>query len=191
MNIHYGRVGTKLREFFGRSCVVGGQKSYIFAYFVPPTEKSEGWNWVLHPEVRDALRELHCFDEELLGDSNAEVAIIAAQEGTSVQRLTTHRHRESSLRLAKLQAARAANPAGRLVCEVPNCGFDFQARYGTLGAGYAEVHHLIPLSAANEAVTTTLNDLAVVCSNCHRMIHRGGACRTLTELLQFAASSDA
>jgi 5-methylcytosine-specific restriction protein A len=57
------------------------------------------------------------------------------------------------------------------------CGFDFAKRYGVLGEHYIECHHLQPLSARVQLETTgevesTINDVAVVCSNCHRMIHR-------------------
>ncbi|MDG2535249.1 HNH endonuclease [Sphingomonas sp. HITSZ_GF] len=53
------------------------------------------------------------------------------------------------------------------------CGFDFEAAYGEWGAGFCEVHHLSPLGKAENArLTNPLYDLAVVCANCHRMIHR-------------------
>ena len=59
-----------------------------------------------------------------------------------------------------------------LHCQV--CGFDFEATYGTWGKGFAEVHHVIPLHSykGDKTVTNPKNDLAVVCSNCHKMIHR-------------------
>ncbi|PRH85456.1 hypothetical protein C5L14_20925 [Labrys okinawensis] len=54
------------------------------------------------------------------------------------------------------------------------CGFDFEAVYGSWGAGFCEVHHLSPLGEAESKprLTNPLYDLAVVCANCHRMIHR-------------------
>jgi 5-methylcytosine-specific restriction enzyme A len=55
------------------------------------------------------------------------------------------------------------------------CGFDFQEAYGSWGAGFCEVHHLSPLGEQTEGrlrLTNPLHDLAVVCANCHRMIHR-------------------
>lgn len=58
-------------------------------------------------------------------------------------------------------------------CQV--CGFDFAECYGPIGERYIECHHLNPLSERDEAETvlvTTIADLAVLCSNCHRMIHR-------------------
>ncbi len=57
------------------------------------------------------------------------------------------------------------------VCQV--CGFDFARRYGPLGQSYIECHHLNPLSdRAGDALVTRLEDVRVVCSNCHRMIHK-------------------
>lgn len=71
--------------------------------------------------------------------------------------------------------ARAAKERYGYVCQI--CGFDFAQRYEELGAGYIEAHHLNPLSE-RDATTWTENlivstdDVRVVCSNCHRMIHR-------------------
>ena len=48
---------------------------------------------------------------------------------------------------------------------------------------YAQVHHLQPLSDRTMPGKTSLDDLAVVCANCHVMIHRGGNCRALTNLI--------
>jgi hypothetical protein len=44
-------------------------------------------------------------------------------------------------------------------------------RYGVHGADYIECHHRIPLHVTGET-QTRLADLALLCSNCHRMIHR-------------------
>lgn len=53
------------------------------------------------------------------------------------------------------------------------CGFDFEKFYGARGKDYIEVHHVVPLSSRNEEVEVNpATDLIVVCSNCHRMIHR-------------------
>jgi 5-methylcytosine-specific restriction enzyme A len=45
--------------------------------------------------------------------------------------------------------------------------------YGELGRGHAECHHTLPLSEAAFVRKTRLRDLAIVCANCHRMLHRG------------------
>lgn len=53
------------------------------------------------------------------------------------------------------------------------CGWDFELAYGSWGAGYAEVHHLTPLGHDSAIRKTDAQcDLAVLCANCHRMVHR-------------------
>lgn len=55
------------------------------------------------------------------------------------------------------------------------CGFSFGDRYGELGKGFIEAHHLKPLSSLAEGVAVAYDvatDFAVLCANCHRMIHR-------------------
>lgn len=108
---------------------------------------------------------------------------VSALEGEQRRRYTIHRTREWSLRDARIEQAKRSHPEGRLCCEVPGCGFDFERRYGALGKDYAQVHHKLPLAETNELVRTRLDDLAVVCANCHQMIHRGGLCRPLEGLI--------
>lgn len=53
------------------------------------------------------------------------------------------------------------------------CGFNFEEKYGELGKGFIEVHHVVPLAYLGEEITVNpKTDLVCVCSNCHRMIHR-------------------
>ncbi len=59
---------------------------------------------------------------------------------------------------------------GHLFCEI--CGFDFFKVYGELGNGFIEAHHNKPISEMNDNEKTNINDIIMVCSNCHSMIHR-------------------
>ena len=53
------------------------------------------------------------------------------------------------------------------------CGFDFQEKYGDRGSKFIEVHHLKPISSLEkETIVDHKTEMAVVCSNCHRMIRR-------------------
>lgn len=88
-------------------------------------------------------------------------------EGGVVMRLHKRYERDPKLVAAKRKAAAAA---GSLACEV--CGFDFEAAYGELGAGYIEVHHVKPVHTLKPGTTIKLDDLSLLCSNCHRMAHR-------------------
>jgi predicted HNH restriction endonuclease len=72
-----------------------------------------------------------------------------------------------------------------LSCQV--CSFNFETKYGKLGKDFIEVHHAKPLHENNFNPTSTnpKTDLNVVCSNCHRMLHRKkGITLTIDELRQ-------
>lgn len=85
-------------------------------------------------------------------------------EGRAITYFTTKYERNPKNR-------KAAIKIHGLRCKV--CGFDFQERYGILGEGFIEIHHVKPLSSLNEVVEINPEtDLRPVCSNCHRMIHR-------------------
>ena len=61
------------------------------------------------------------------------------------------------------------------VCQV--CSFDFEKTYGAVGRNYIDAHHLIPLSELKTGMDYTYSvarDFAVLCANCHRMIHKSG-----------------
>lgn len=53
------------------------------------------------------------------------------------------------------------------------CGFSFEDFYGKHGENYIQVHHLRSIASyGGEVQVSPEKDLAVVCSNCHSMIHR-------------------
>ncbi|MER5948270.1 HNH endonuclease [Streptomyces sp. NPDC001904] len=83
--------------------------------------------------------------------------------------MSRHRRRERNKGLRKKKIAAVLQRGGTLACEA--CGFDFEEVYGDRGSGYIECHHVVPLHEAGEG-RTKLNDLALICANCHRMIHR-------------------
>ena len=72
-------------------------------------------------------------------------------------------------KFGKKQAA-VLQETGKLQCEA--CGFNFAATYGDLGIGFAECHHRLPLASLGSRTGTRLGDLAILCANCHRMIHK-------------------
>jgi 5-methylcytosine-specific restriction protein A len=90
-----------------------------------------------------------------------------AAEGRVLTRL--HRIRERNRALVETRKARALAETGRLECEV--CDFDFASRYGERGHGFMEAHHTRPVHTLLPGDKTRLTDLALVCANCHRMIH--------------------
>jgi HNH endonuclease len=96
-------------------------------------------------------------------------------EGRRATRESTFLVRNREI-VAKVKARRIP-----LTCE--GCNLNFEEKYGTYGAGFIEAHHLYPLHA-REGVSkpTTINDFAMLCANCHRMVHRSRPCLTVVEL---------
>lgn len=68
-------------------------------------------------------------------------------------------------------------------CEI--CEFNFSGVYGAIGNEYIVIHHLDPIGSREHATMTRLEDLALVCDNCHRMLHRKSPPYTPEELKKF------
>lgn len=85
-------------------------------------------------------------------------------EGSKKKRFTNYYERDQKLRAAAVEHH-------GVVCKV--CGFDFEETYGECGKGYIEVHHLRPISTLGKQTKVNFkSDMTVLCSNCHRMVHR-------------------
>jgi hypothetical protein len=84
-----------------------------------------------------------------------------------------HRSLERNQRLVECAKRRAWERDRLLRCEA--CGFSFAETYRDIGDGFIEAHHTRPLAGKRSPTGTRVEDLALVCSNCHRMLHRGEA----------------
>jgi hypothetical protein len=70
-------------------------------------------------------------------------------------------------------------------CQV--CGFVFEEQFGSVARDFIEAHHLNPLSERSDQewtgdVRTSIDQIAVLCANCHRVAHRRRPAYTLEEL---------
>ncbi|WP_210213859.1 MULTISPECIES: HNH endonuclease [unclassified Mesorhizobium] len=101
-----------------------------------------------------------------------------AEEGRLLTIL--HQRRERNRKLVEARKQKALEETHDLRCEA--CDLSFGDRYGPHGDGFIEVHHLRPLHTLREGDKTALSDLALVCANCHRMIHRRKPWLSLTQL---------
>ena len=86
------------------------------------------------------------------------------------ERLKTHLIRERNPSVITLAKKRALAQSGVLRCAV--CGFNFEERYGEIGQGFIEGHHIKPVSQLLPGEETKVEDIILLCSNCHSMIHR-------------------
>ena len=126
----------------------------------------------LAPKSTNTIEPQHV---ELLRGSTEEYSISSNDpeesefpEGKELYRL--HRVHERNPHLAKQAKALALQRDGKLACRV--CGFDFFKTYGDVGKDFIECHHTIPVSELTDGMKTKLSDVILVCSNCHRMLHR-------------------
>lgn len=113
-------------------------------------------------------------------DEEPDDLLEEAPEGRLLTRV--HLWRERNRVLVESKKRWVLKHGGSLTCEV--CGFDFKTEYGDRGDGFIECHHTKPLEALEAGSKTHVRDLALVCSNCHRMIHRRRPWLTIDQLRQ-------
>ena len=87
---------------------------------------------------------------------------------------------ERSSKLAKKVKDQRLREKKDLCCEV--CGFSFKKFYGPLGIGFIEAHHTVPVSKFKGPRITRIEEIALVCSNCHRMLHRSTPLLSIPDL---------
>lgn len=86
------------------------------------------------------------------------------------RKIVVHTMIERNRTLATKAKAAFKNKHGTLFCEV--CGFNFADIYGDRGKEFIEAHHRTPIAKSKQVVKVQIKDLAMVCPNCHRMLHR-------------------
>jgi hypothetical protein len=108
--------------------------------------------------------------ERLWGLSAASALPAADTASEGERRLRAHYRRERSNALRDKKLADTRKLHGKYICAL--CGTGENSKYPSIfGQRIFEVHHLSPLSKAATPVRTTLDDLAVLCANCHRAVH--------------------
>ncbi len=130
---------------------------------------------VSEPRSGKALVTIHVDSDEAVLDLD-----YVATEGGGKWRM--HFARERNRTIVRQKKAQVLKDTGTLKCEC--CQFDFAKHYGTLGKGFCEVHHKKPLAKVpkNGLVKTAIDDLSIVCSNCHRMLHASGKLQTVQQI---------
>lgn len=128
--------------------------------------------------VADAIR---------VNSSSAELSLVTNLDADYIEEVSegqiltrVHIARERNKKIVNTKKNNVLVQMGKLECEV--CGFDFNTVYGEIGKGFAECHHVKPVSELKPGDTTKLDDLSILCANCHRMIHRSRPWKTVNEL---------
>ena len=114
-------------------------------------------------------------DDDILREAEADAA------GNSLEQAKRYRQH----RAIERQPAHSKKVKKQLGTRCMGCMFEMSELYGPIAAGFIEAHHLIPLSSLddNEVVLfDPKNDFAVLCPNCHRVIHRMDDCSDINRL---------
>lgn len=81
-----------------------------------------------------------------------------------------HKMRERNQKVIRKAKELLKNKYGKVCCQV--CGFNFSDVYGERGGDFIEAHHKKFISKMKQGEVTRVEDIALVCSNCHRMLHK-------------------
>ena len=161
-------------EYKGKG-MTGGSKldKEVFNEFYKDKEKLHR----IANEIRSVVNNKNLSDKirSIENDENSELDRVS--EGQVLYRL--HKVRERDQKIVKEKKKIVLRDNGKLECEA--CEFDFSKKYGEHGFGFIECHHLISLSSSDIMRETRLEDLALVCSNCHRMFHKNLAIGSVNE----------
>ncbi len=102
-----------------------------------------------------------------------EIKIVEAKEGKRYTSEAIFRTRNRAL----IEVKKAKSD---YCCEV--CKMSFKEVYGKIGEKYIIAHHVNPIGGRKRASKTTLDDIALVCANCHDMLHRKDPSMSIDEL---------
>ena len=108
-------------------------------------------------------------------DTDEILAEYVGTEGKSKVRI--HRYKERDPKLVKLAKDRFRKKHGKLFCQC--CGIDFRVSYAPMKHDAIDAHHAVPLADVEEEKKTRVEDLMLLCPNCHRMVHRTSDCSVM------------
>ncbi len=128
------------------------------------------------------LDEVHNLKAGLPFLSRDDVMLEAAIEGARSRK---------EISTIKRNAAIVAKAKRELGFDCQVCGFNFENSYGEHGRGFIEAHHVEPLSGRDVGRTTSIKDFAMLCANCHRMVHRAKEPIPIDELVKIVRKNKA
>lgn len=121
-------------------------------------------------------------------DDIAQVAIDDGIAGKGIEQAKRYRQHRSIERQSSHSKAVKKRQGDR--CR--GCDQRMAEVYGAIGEGMIDAHHLIPLSSLADGQSITFDpvkDFAVLCPNCHRIIHRLPDPSDLEALRQLVAAA--
>lgn len=146
--------------------------------------------------IRNAADRVNALQEQIFGLTNAASATsmesaeaqpaveeeeIFGVEGRLLTRIHVYRERDRGFAARAKKYYKDLN-GGKLKCEC--CGLDPVDFYGEAGERCLEAHHRIPIEELQPDSITRVDEMAIVCASCHRMIHSEKPCIPVEQLAQ-------
>lgn len=130
---------------------------------------------------------------ELFGKTNAGSALVltkfeampptedepVGKEGRLLTRMHVYKERDRAF-ARRVRDHYRRQQGGKLICEA--CGHIGEDFYGPPGDRCMEAHHKVPIEELQPDSIMTVNEMAMVCANCHRVIHSQKPCLTLDQI---------
>lgn len=153
-------IGSKL---IANSILESNYKKYCKNLGVTPSNYSKRRYWLFE------------LDEDFIENKELDGKF---PEGKIAERI--HKSRERSSKVVTIAKNNFKLKHGHLFCQI--CKFDFEKKYGKIGTGYIEAHHTIYVSDMKPNHMTSPDEIAMLCANCHRMVHKKRPWLTMKKL---------
>jgi predicted HNH restriction endonuclease len=112
--------------------------------------------------------------------------IIEGKEGRLLTRIHSYKERDKNF-ARKVKSFYKSKNGGRLVCEA--CGVDPVEIYGANGERCIEAHHRVPISELQPDSVTCVSEMAILCANCHRVVHSEYPCLSVEQARELVRSA--
>ena len=171
-NLHYGKLASKIGEILE----IEEMPSERIGIFVKLFNVNNEWNWILKPQVCQALENLNWVEPQEFISPEEEIDSVFT-EGTS-KTVSVNIYERNPI------ARRACIEHFGTICQI--CSIDLGEVYGEIGQDFIHVHHKIEISQIGKNYQVNpLTDLIPVCPNCHAMLHRRKPAYNFDELKEF------
>jgi len=115
---------------------------------------------------------------QALPETDLEAEIVG-KEGRLLTRIHAYKERDRSFVRRAKNHYRAKN-GGKLLCDA--CAMEPVDFYGPEGEKCIEAHHKIPIEELQPDSVTRVEEMAMLCASCHRIVHTTKPCLTINEL---------
>lgn len=131
-------------------------------------------------DLVEKLEKEHSIKDSFVVYPDEEIAVTFS-EGAQTQRFVNAYERNP-------QARKCCIEHYGYNCSV--CGFNFEDKFGSLGAGFIHIHHVRDLAEiASSYQVDPVKDLRPVCPNCHAMLHKAKPALSIEKLKEYLLRS--